>query len=111
ALSMSYRGTLKKVGPPFDEPSDKCIGCGACAFVCPTNCIKVIDSAQGREIPRWGVNFEWQRCKRCGKPVGTKEQVARLKEQNPQLAEDLFDLCIDCRRQDYALRVASEGHV
>jgi glycine cleavage system H lipoate-binding protein/NAD-dependent dihydropyrimidine dehydrogenase PreA subunit len=39
AIGFSKRGTLKKVGTPFEVDSDKCIACGACEFICPTGAI------------------------------------------------------------------------
>ena len=41
AISTVNRGITKKVSTPFTEPSEVCIGCGACAYVCPTGSIKV----------------------------------------------------------------------
>jgi NADH dehydrogenase/NADH:ubiquinone oxidoreductase subunit G len=41
ALSLSYRGTSKKVRTPFNKMSETCIGCGSCAYLCPTNTITV----------------------------------------------------------------------
>jgi bidirectional [NiFe] hydrogenase diaphorase subunit len=41
ALSLTYRGSQKKVKTPFDRVSKTCIGCGSCAYLCPTNAITV----------------------------------------------------------------------
>ena len=41
AIGFSQRGTLKKMGPPFEIDPDQCIACGACEFVCPTGAIKM----------------------------------------------------------------------
>ena len=44
AINFEGRSAGRKVKTPFDMISDTCIGCGSCAFVCPTNTI-TIDAA------------------------------------------------------------------
>jgi NADH dehydrogenase/NADH:ubiquinone oxidoreductase subunit G len=70
AIATVNRGTTKKVTTPYDEPSMECIGCGACAYVCPTGWIRVEDSYGTRRI--WGRMFEMLRCSECGKYYITK---------------------------------------
>ncbi len=41
AISFVDRGTKRKVQTPFNKISDTCIGCGACAYLCPTETIKI----------------------------------------------------------------------
>ena len=36
AIDFINRGKHRYVGTPFDLPSDECIGCGSCHYVCPT---------------------------------------------------------------------------
>jgi len=54
ALGFHGRGDRKEVGAPHEEPSELCIGCGACVYVCPCDCIKMVQDGDVREIVRWG---------------------------------------------------------
>ena len=39
--TFSGRGVTRRVETPYDKLSDRCIGCGACAHVCPMNSLIV----------------------------------------------------------------------
>ena len=41
AQSFSGRGVTRTVQTPYDKVSDKCIGCGACAYLCPVEALKI----------------------------------------------------------------------
>jgi bidirectional [NiFe] hydrogenase diaphorase subunit len=41
AQSFSGRGATRKVQTPFNKQSDKCIGCGACAYLCPVQSLSI----------------------------------------------------------------------
>jgi heterodisulfide reductase subunit A len=51
ALGFANRGAKRSVLPPFDEHSEVCMTCGACAFVCPTQCIHLEDLCPNKPEP------------------------------------------------------------
>ncbi len=53
AISLVNRGIYKEVAAPFYayELGEECIGCGDCAFVCPTGAIKMGESGKP-ELPQ-----------------------------------------------------------
>lgn len=94
AISTVNRGITKKVSTPYDEPSAQCIGCGSCAYVCPTNAIKIEEADGVRTI--WNKEFQLVRCARCGKPFATMEQ---LEYNRKKLGTDHSEqLCQSCKK-------------
>jgi len=94
AISTVNRGITKKVSTPYDEPSAQCIGCGSCAYVCPTNAIKIEEHNGVRTI--WNKEFQLVRCARCGKPFATMEQ---LEFSRKKLGSDHIELlCESCKK-------------
>jgi len=51
AIGMVNRGAQRVVSPPFEEFSEVCRSCGACATVCPTGCIDIQTFSQHRSEP------------------------------------------------------------
>ena len=41
AICFTERGTKRKVRTPFEKVSKTCIGCGSCAYICPTRAIRI----------------------------------------------------------------------
>lgn len=102
-LSMVGRGEKKRVGLAFNEPSDHCTGCAACASVCPTDCIPVKDTATERVI--WGQKLKFVLCKSCGQPVMTERQQAKA-IKGKGLPEDYYDTCESCKQATASERFA-----
>jgi bidirectional [NiFe] hydrogenase diaphorase subunit len=73
AISSVNRGWGREIAPPFHQPPPDCIGCLACAEICPTDCIPYTTSNARREI--WGKEFEMLRDPTTGEAVITREQA------------------------------------
>lgn len=71
-----------------------CIGCGACAAVCPARLIRVVDVGQDRRrIVRL-----FERCIRCGRcaevcPENAIEMTRKFETATDNPREDLVDVC------------------
>ncbi len=50
-INFINRASDRKVKPPFEELSDICQTCGACAFICPTGAIDLKTISKNRPIP------------------------------------------------------------
>jgi len=54
ALTFSGRGDRRAVGLPYgEEDLEACVGCGACSFLCPTDCIDMESRKLGQLRARW----------------------------------------------------------
>lgn len=95
AISTINRGITKEVSTPYNEPSVDCIGCGACAYVCPTNAIEIEEAGGRRRI--WNKEFTLIKCSRCGRYFITKEESEYINKKLD--GKTNMDLCENCRRK------------
>lgn len=96
AIGFSYRGTEKNVCTPFKEDSQVCIGCGACAYVCPTGHIEMQTTETGDARTIWGRTFKMKTCKVCGRYFAPEDQLAYISTKTGVPADNLA-VCISCR--------------
>ncbi|MCD6306505.1 MAG: (2Fe-2S)-binding protein [Deltaproteobacteria bacterium] len=97
AIGFTGRGSERRVGAPFDFQSDACIGCGACAEVCPTGAIQMEDRGNQRILRAWNTRITLSACPECGR-FFTPEPTRFLKKMLPEI-ETYWEVCPDCRRQ------------
>ena len=104
AIGMAFRGIRRQVVSPLDLASSVCVGCMACAFVCPTGAIRSALVDRRLNIPTWNAELEMSMCSECGLPVAPRVYLEKLK-QDVSLREEIFALCPECRRK--RIRVSS----
>jgi NADH dehydrogenase/NADH:ubiquinone oxidoreductase subunit G len=96
AIGFSYRGKDKVVGPPFVEDSRACIGCGACAYACPTGHILRRAENDGGARTIWGRTFKMAACSVCGRYFAPEDQLQYISTKTGVPAQDLA-VCTSCR--------------
>jgi len=94
AIGLSRRGKDKIVGPPFMEDSVTCVGCGACAYVCPTDHI-VMESTDGRR-KIWGRAFRMKACDTCGRYFAPVDQLKWISKKTGTPLSEL-SVCLSCK--------------
>jgi bidirectional [NiFe] hydrogenase diaphorase subunit len=98
AISLANRGVERRMTTPFNDFSEACIGCGSCAYVCPTGAITVEDVGDTRTVtmPHVTMEFKLKKCARCGKywaPQRQLDYIAKISGLSPRD----FEVCPDCR--------------
>ena len=96
AIDFADRGGSKQVTAPYSEGSPNCIGCAACAFVCPTGAIEVEDVGDKRIIRIWHAELQMRRCRICGSRFAPEAQI-RYFARKLNMSEKDFELCPSCR--------------
>ncbi|MGD0153440.1 MAG: 2Fe-2S iron-sulfur cluster-binding protein [Thermacetogeniaceae bacterium] len=107
AIGFTYRGSRRRVTAPFRAQATDCLGCQACAEVCPSG-IVVFSEAGGRLLgPHWHSDVRMINCAGCGKYFLPQPLAGRLQQLGLELINT--DRCPECRRKLAGDRLATEA--
>jgi NADH dehydrogenase/NADH:ubiquinone oxidoreductase subunit G len=100
AIGFINRGVERIPETPFSEDNPDCVSCGACAYLCPTGYIKVIDNKH-REIEAWHKKEELAECRECGQRFAPGRLLQEVKDTLRELEiSEILALCPECRRKE-----------
>ncbi len=95
ALTFQDRG----LGRDLEEPQiefdpNACIGCGACAYVCPTGYVTM--ESEDDKIIIWNKVFKMTPCKVCGRYFAPEDQLRYISKTTGVPFSNLTT-CVSCR--------------
>ncbi|MCL2150069.1 MAG: 2Fe-2S iron-sulfur cluster-binding protein [Dehalococcoidia bacterium] len=98
AVSFIMRGLGREVEPRVIFDAERCIACGSCAYICPTEAIKLTDAGGKRTLmtPSGKMEFCLKACGHCGAYFAPEKQLVYMARQSG-LPQEKFDLCLNCR--------------
>jgi NADH dehydrogenase/NADH:ubiquinone oxidoreductase subunit G len=95
ALKFKDRGLGRDIEEPKIEfSSASCIGCGSCAFVCPTGFVRM-EAVDGKRII-WDKVFKMASCNSCGRYFAPMEQLEFISKKTGVAVSQLMT-CVSCR--------------
>jgi len=95
ALKFLDRGLGRDIEEPkIEYIAEACIGCGSCAFICPTGFVKMEDKGRKRTI--WGREFKMAACNVCGRYFAPIDQLKWISKTTKVPLKKL-KTCMSCR--------------
>ena len=100
ALGFAERGPSRRMTIPFEQTSPTCIGCGSCVYVCPTQCLHIVDAGSKRTLYKQKPEnvfkeFDLLACDRCGRPFLPREQLEYVQKKF-KLPRTVAQTCFSC---------------
>jgi bidirectional [NiFe] hydrogenase diaphorase subunit len=98
AIGTSRRGVRKKIVSPLGLGREICIGCSACASVCPVGAVKIAEEEGSVRYENWNARLELRMCSECGKGFAP-EVYAKKIASKVAVSQSVLSRCPECRRK------------
>jgi len=100
ALGLEKQEGTRRKTLTFEKTSPSCIGCGSCAYICPTRFLQIEDRNSRRilskQTPKTTLKeFELLPCEQCGRPFLPKEQLEYVQKKF-NLSRKVALTCFSC---------------
>jgi bidirectional [NiFe] hydrogenase diaphorase subunit len=97
ALKFQDRGLGRDVEEPkIEYLPTACIGCGSCAFICPTGFVKMETTGKGKKRKIWGKEFKMAACQVCGRYFAPLDQLKWISKTTRTPLKKLMT-CVSCK--------------
>lgn len=112
AIRFHHAGESSLILKDYVHGLPRCIGCGACANICPTGALQMEDRGDERLLLMCGTvinRIKMERCEGCGAhflPKVFVRHVAKLISVDGVMS--FQDLCPECRRVAHAQKMSGE---
>lgn len=97
AIGFAFRGPQRRVTPPFGKVAADCIGCRACANICPTGAIRFEQAGDRLAGEPWQADLQMARCASCGRPLAARSLLDFARGKVRPVSDE--ELCPACRRR------------
>lgn len=103
AINFSGRGTKTSINTPWFDVSSSCIGCGACAYVCPADAIDIITEGDERVMKTWhNTSLKLKACAASLEFFATEKGLDFINKLLPEFPDELKKLSPESRRIGFA---------
>lgn len=83
AISFINRGRERRVDSPFSLGSEDCLGCCACAAVCPSGAVALECAGELPHLAPFNITMKLNVCVACGKPIAPAPLLGNIISRMP----------------------------
>jgi len=103
AINFSGRGTKSSINTPWHDVSSTCIGCGACAYVCPAGAIDIVTKDDEMIMQTWhNTSLKLDACAAAQNFLANEKWLDFINNKLTTLPDELKELSPESRKTKFA---------